>query len=67
MPHPLTKTCPQCGTTMHFELVYPDPEVNSHWPCPVDGTRWDLSDDGERLVPFGSIRREPAGQPRNPR
>lgn len=60
----MTKICPQCGTTMHFELVYPDPEVNSHWPCPRDGSRWDLSEDGERLVPFGSIRREPAGRPR---
>jgi hypothetical protein len=36
------------------------------WPCPVDGSKWELTMDGECLVPFGTRRREPAGRPREP-
>jgi hypothetical protein len=58
IPHP----CPHRGTEMRFTLIYPDPELHSHWPCPVDGTRWELTMDGERLAPFGTRHREPAGR-----
>ena len=61
---PMTRPCPECGSQIPFALVYPMPEINSHWVCPHDGSRWDLADDGSALVRFGSIRREAAGRPR---
>jgi hypothetical protein len=65
VPHPMTKICPQCGTTMHCALVYPHPELGSHWLCPVDGSKWELTMDGAKLVPFRTIHRESVGHPIN--
>lgn len=58
----MTRPCRDCGAPAAFTLVYPDPEINSHYLCPRCGAKWDLTDDGSALVPLGSIRRERAGK-----
>jgi hypothetical protein len=65
MPHPMARSCPDCAAEMPFTLVYPNPEVHSHWLCPRDGGKWELTMDGSRLVPFGTRHREAVGTPKS--
>lgn len=61
MSSPMARQCPDCAAEMPWRLVYPHPELHSHWECPRDGSRWELTMDGSAMVPFGTRHREQVG------
>jgi hypothetical protein len=58
----MPKICPSCGAEMRYDLGA-DPVMDSCWPCPIDGSKWESTMDGSNLVPFGTIHHEPVGHP----
>jgi len=48
---------------MYSTQNLPYSELTSHWPCPLDGSKWELTMDGAQLVPFGTRHREQVGHP----